>query len=213
MHLSAPTGNNAMAEDCTLCRVVDQRLAGQRPLYDTRLLETPSFVVIPALGPVWPGHVMVVSRSHIPNLASMPRVGVVEYDELVRTVSRMDSHGLFDVLEAEHGGAEGERGGACIIHVHVNLIPRAGSFVDMFDGELPLQDVDQSLNTLNPGAAPYILLRNSRDVRLYTARKAPSQLIRRALVAKLGREDWDWAVFPHHDVVEATVRMWRFQSD
>ena len=151
---------------------------------------------------------MVVSRSHVPNLASMPS-GVGEYNELVQMVSRDESNGLHDVLEAEHGGAEGDRGGACITHVHVNLIPSAGTLVDMFDGELSRQDVDQSLSALRSGAAPYILLRSSDAVRLYVAKAVPSQLIRRALFGRLGRDDWDWAVFPHLDVVNATVRMWR----
>ncbi len=198
-----------MAMDCTLCRVVDESLASNRPLYDTHLLTTASFVVIPAVGPVRPGHVMVVSRSHVSNLASMPSAGLDEYNELVQMLSRDHSRGLDDVLEAEHGGADGERGGACITHVHVNLIPHAGPLVGMFDGKLPRQDVDQSLSTLRTGAAPYILLRNSEVVRLYAATRVPSQLIRRALLETLGRDDWDWAVFPHPDVVNATVRMWR----
>ena len=152
---------------------------------------------------------MVVSRSHVPNLASMPRGGLDEYNSLVQMLSRDDSHGLDDVLEAEHGGAEGERGGACITHVHVNLIPHAGSLVAIFDGELPRDVVDHSLSTLRASAAPYILLRNSQVVRLYAATAVPSQLIRRALLGRLGRDDWDWAAFPHLDVVNATVRMWR----
>src|SRR5260370_20018224 len=99
-----------MASDCTLCKVVDAGLVNQRPVYDTQLTGTTSFLVIPAVGPVRPGHVMVVSRSHVSNLASMPSAALVEYNELVRTVSRDDAHGLRDVLDAEHGGAEGERG-------------------------------------------------------------------------------------------------------
>lgn len=67
--------HDRMKEECTLCRIVDERRGAQRPLYDTHLLETPTFVVIPAVGPVRPGHVMVVSRSHIPNLASMAPTG------------------------------------------------------------------------------------------------------------------------------------------
>src|SRR2546423_6021671 len=198
-----------MTMDCTLCRVVDESLASKRPLYDTHLLTTPSFVVIPAVGPLSPGHVMVVSRSHVPNLASMPRGGLDEYNSLVQMLSRDDSHGLDDVLEAEHGGAEGERGGACITHVHVNLIPHAGSLVAIFDGELPRDVVDHSLSTLRASAAPYILLRNSQVVRLYAATAVPSQLIRRALLGGVGRDDLDWAAFPHLDGVNATVRMWR----
>jgi diadenosine tetraphosphate (Ap4A) HIT family hydrolase len=201
-----------MVSDCTLCKVVDEGLFNQRPLYDSHLTETTSFLVIPAVGPVRPGHVMVVSRSHVSNLASMPSTAVVEYNELVQTVSRDDAHGLRDVLEAEHGGAEGEGGGACITHVHINLIPQAGSFVNLFDGELPRQDVDQSLSNLHSGKAPYILLRSPRSVSLYVAKAVPSQLIRRALLEKLGRDDWDWAAFPHLDVVKATVRMWRSQN-
>jgi len=201
------------SDECTLCRVVDSGRAKDRPFYDTHLFSTKSFVVIPAVGPVNVGHVMVVSREHVPNFACLSRHQREEYEDLLRSICEDPSHGLSDVLEAEHGGAEGERGGACITHVHVNLIPNSGSFYDMLQGRLRQQSVDHSLTTLEPSAAPYVLLRNSHDVRLHSAKNAPSQLIRRILFEKLGRDDWDWAAFPQLDVVTSTIRLWRHSVD
>jgi len=152
---------------------------------------------------------MVVSRAHVENLAAMPRAAVQEYNDLVAQMGTMGLYPPEHLLEAEHGGTEGERGGACITHVHVNLIPGLGHHVDLFDSVLPRKSVDRSLRNLGPGAAPYILLRSAAAVRLYDAAAASSQLIRRALFERLGRDDWDWAAFPGDQVVETTVRQWR----
>lgn len=120
-------------QDCTLCAVVDAGPEGRRPVYDRHLVTSEALVIIPALGPVSPGHVMAVSRAHVANLASMTPAEVSEYNDLIRELSRNRACGLDHLLEAEHGGAERERAGACMTHVHIDLIRRARSFATIFD--------------------------------------------------------------------------------
>jgi len=112
------------------------------------------------------------------------------------------------LLEAEHGSSEHESAGACITHVHINVIPGFGPMVDFLDGKLPQLEIDDGLEMLNASAAPYILSRGAGLVRLYKAHAVPSQFIRRVLFAKIGRDDWDWVVFPHIEAVKETLRLW-----
>ena len=131
-----------------------------------------------------------------------------EYDSLVEAISRRKPYSEGQSLEAEHGPSESESGGACITHVHVNLVPGFGSLANMFDNMLPRLDIDDSLSTLVPSQAPYIFMRGAGMVRLYKSDGAPSQLIRRTAFEKMGRSDWDWGVFPQLPVIEQTIRLW-----
>lgn len=155
---------------------------------------------------------MVASRKHAPNLASMGAPTVTEYNSLIDAIALRLGYPRDDLLEAEHGSSESDSGGACITHVHINLIPGFGCKVDLLDGRLPRIEIDRFLATLSASVAPYILLRGAGTARLYDAHGAPSQLIRRALFEELGRGDWDWAVFPQMEVVKETLRLWGLES-
>ncbi len=195
---------------CALCRAVDEKAPEVRRVYDTPLLASSSFVVIPAVGPITPGHVMVVSRNHSPNLGSMGQTKIREYRSLVESISKHSGFG--ELLEGEHGASADESGGACITHAHVNLIPGFSHLVDMLELNLPSLEVDHDLQTLKSDAAPYILLRGGGIVRLYRAHAVPSQLIRRVLFAKVGRDDWDWGAYPNLNVVQETLELWGKES-
>jgi diadenosine tetraphosphate (Ap4A) HIT family hydrolase len=193
---------------CALCDAVDESPKIERPAYNTHLLVSPHFVVIPAVGPLSLGHVMIVSRSHLPNLGSMTRVEIAEYASVVDVACARLGVARDELLEAEHGSDDDATGGACISHVHVNLIPKMARHIDMFDALLPSQPVRHDLDDLYGTNAPYILLRTSRNTRLLTAHGVPSQLIRRRLCELEGRDDWDWGAAPALELVEATVRRW-----
>ena len=191
---------------CALCRAVDEEAREIRRIYDTHLTVSEHFVVIPSLGPVTAGHVMVVSRSHAPNLAAMGQSVIDEYNALVESISARPGFG--DLLEGEHGAAADSPGGACITHAHVNLIPGFGHLLNELEFTLPPIEMDYELRNLGPDAAPYILLRGSNAVRLYGAHAVPSQLIRRVLFAKIGRGDWDWGAYPNLSVIHETLELW-----
>jgi len=194
-----------------MCNAVSPSDSGSvLAVYNTHLLESSSFVVLPAVGSLHAGHVLVVSREHYPNLGSMPRAAIREYVSLVDGVQARLGGRLGGWLEAEHGATDGgDTGGACITHVHVNLIPNHSQLVDMFRAQLAQKPVRHDLQDLSGELAPYILLRTDSDVRLHEAVGVPSQLIRRRICQLNGREDWDWGAFPQLDVVESTIAMWR----
>lgn len=191
---------------CALCRAVDYAASEIRPIYDTHLTHSEHFVVIPSVGPITAGHIMAVSRSHAPNLAALGQSVIDEYNHLVKLISNRSGFG--ELLEGEHGAVENSPGGACITHVHVNLIPGFAHLLNELKLDLPQVEVDYELRNLDPDMAPYILFRSPETVRLYSAHDVPSQLIRRVLFAKVGRDDWDWAASPNLTVVHQTLELW-----
>jgi diadenosine tetraphosphate (Ap4A) HIT family hydrolase len=198
-----------MAIPCALCLAVSQSEGSNFPLYNTHLFSTPGFVILPALGPIVLGHVLVVTRDHITSLGQTGRSTIDEYEALVESVIRRPGYSRRDLLEAEHGSSDQESAGACITHAHVNLIPGLGSLVEVLDHELPRLPIEPSPAGLLFPPPPYIFMRAADHVRLFRAHDVGSQRIRRAIFERLSRDDWDWAVFPHLDVVAATVELWR----
>jgi hypothetical protein len=133
---------------------------------------------------------------------------LVEYESLVNDVAERYSISRGALLEAEHGARNDSLGGGCIGHTHVNLIPRLGHLVPLLDGSLDAVPNVQKLSDLMTSDLPYILMRAGQDIRMYDARKAKSQLIRRKITEHFGRDDWDWGLFPHLESVATTVDMW-----
>jgi len=58
---------------CVFCEVLEEPTSPAMPphSYNTLLTSSDHFVVLPALGPLVKGHVLVVSRAHMPSLASL----------------------------------------------------------------------------------------------------------------------------------------------
>ena len=79
----------------------------------------------------------------------------------------------------------------------------------MFEGELPLQSVGNELGALTEAEAPYIWLQSADVMFIHDAIGVPSQLIRRKLWARHGRDDWDWGAFPQDVIIRETVEGWQ----
>jgi len=199
-----------MNSECALCDAVSEGASEHAPkqIYNQVLFTTPRFVVLSSIGPLSVGHVMVVSKAHAPNLASMGNDAIDEYEELV---SHFRSRAPYsqDLLEAESGATIVRPEGACVVHTHVHWIPGFAASIDVFDDLLPPVIGVASLRDIAPNHGPYVFLRNPSSVRVLEARSLPSQAIRRALFERIGRDDWDWGVAPRLDRIKETINLWR----
>jgi hypothetical protein len=180
-----------------------------RPTYNTHLGSSERFIIVPALGPLVKGHVLVVSRVHLPSLAAMGSKAIEEFGEVGEQVRASYASLGSNLLEAEHGATLVDTGGSCITHAHINLIPECGHLHDILSGILPRLDVPPPFTNLSYVELPYILMKRGNSFVIYDATQVPSQLIRRMVCRHLGREDWDWAAFPRHNLVSDTIDLWR----
>jgi diadenosine tetraphosphate (Ap4A) HIT family hydrolase len=179
-------------------------------MHNTGLLETPTFIVIPSVGPLMRGHVMVVSKTHSESLAVMGQDALVEYNALAARLRNAPLLKDTDPLEAEHGSTIRDKAGACVVHAHVHWLPGMGQYLNELQSCLTVLP-DASLAEFSDGHEPYIFARNGTRHAIFEARGLPSQTIRRILCGVLDREDTDWTQAHRLDLVKETVEAWREQ--
>jgi ATP adenylyltransferase len=188
--------------DCRLCRAVGDTNATCHE--NTYLYETQEFVVMPCIGPLCPGHIMVVSRNHYPSLASMGSKSIAEYENLAHLLRRSTLYAKCP-LEFEHGGTSTDCGGACVLHAHMHWIPEMGEFEAALEGVYPLLGSGNALTEIAAISSPYLFLRGtSQQYRLYAAEGMPSQILRQVICSQLARPDWDWKQDRHDDWIEGS---------
>jgi diadenosine tetraphosphate (Ap4A) HIT family hydrolase len=199
--------NVPISRPCALCVAVRDATApgGCAFPYNRNLLETERFVVLPSVGPLFTGHIMVVSKMHFTSLASMGKPATQEYDHLAQRLRRAPF--LAEALEAEHGSTATDKAGACVIHTHIHWIPTVGRFFDDFGKRLKVMD-GKRLETLESEHLPYIFVRSDSRQAVYDSQGLPSQTIRRILCEIMERDDTDWMQAPRFDLIEQTIKSW-----
>jgi diadenosine tetraphosphate (Ap4A) HIT family hydrolase len=209
---------------CSLCA----ELNGMQPPLHTLLgvsapasrvlVESDNWVVVPTLGSLVPGHIMLVPRGHFYSALACPDPLLRECDAMVdRCATRLrDLYGQ-QVVMFEHGTEPGtpDRCGACIEHAHLHLLPGPRRFVRSVTSKghgwisaRTLLDLRSELR----GSA-YLLAGEVLPGRAIFARRpdaeVPSQLLRRVFAAEVGNtKTWDWRKFPCAETLLQTMRDW-----
>jgi diadenosine tetraphosphate (Ap4A) HIT family hydrolase len=193
---------------CALCVATADATRSEQPfLHNQKLFETRRFVVLPSLGPLVPGHVMVVSKAHYHSLASMGAEAVTEYESLAARLTKAPFLADGHPLEAEHGSTPSDKAGACVIHTHVHWLPGMGRFWNEFADRLSLR-AETSLLDFGCRDVPYIFARARTQQGIFHAEGLRSQTIRRILCELMDRDDTDWMQAPRLNWVQETVDAW-----
>lgn len=189
---------------CPMCRILRRR-EEDRPAVDSILYESDRLFVVPALGPLEVGHVLLVTKDHVHSFAQAGQATLEEAATFLATDPVASS-----ALVSEHGSVDGCGGGACVDHAHLSILPvPQGTLLDVslpIVGSFEVSDL-AALSTF--ASHPYVLIRNpAASVEICRGDSIPSQLVRRTYASQVGRDDWDWAVFPADSTVLKTIEHW-----
>lgn len=198
-------------ERCNLCLASSgtEGNVGRVKLENSQLYSTANFVVLPALGPLEPGHIIVASRRHYPSLAFMGMSAILEYQKMTKYLINHQPFYAKGYLEVEHGSTENECAGSCIPHTHVHWIPGFGEFAAILEGSLPRLAGVSKLSDLDGIRTPYIYINGEGDFpRFYQAFGVEPQFIRQRLCEEIGLEDWDWRLNPNFEWIRKTISFW-----
>jgi diadenosine tetraphosphate (Ap4A) HIT family hydrolase len=212
------------ADACCLCSQIrgDEtndliaRLLPGEPYVRRVLLETASFAVLPSLGPLVAGHVLLCPKAHIRSFAQLP---VDTYAEYAQVKARL-RHFLAAAFHAgvqlfEHGASSAGKRRVCTVdHAHMHFVPLPPSLgpVDLGGEEWAWCDGSpQSLAGLSAGSE-YIFYEAADGVsRLLVAREreVESQYMRKVLATSLGKGGaWNWREAPDARAADQTWRRW-----
>ena len=106
---------DAPRDACTFCRISDGHLDADL------VLEQPHAIAFLDHRPLFPGHVLVTPRDHVPTLPDLPTEAIAPFFEIVQRVSAvlpaaMDAQGTFVAINNTVSQS--------VPHLHVHVVPR-----------------------------------------------------------------------------------------
>lgn len=192
---------------CQFCSI-ESSIVANTPAprwYDRPLSVLPNLYVIPALGPLVVGHVLVVARSHIVGIRASPSTAVLtDYETLAMSMRHRCEVAGLTLLELEHGSSHAHSSGPCIEHAHVHMLPGIADQSDLFAATFPA--IESSSSALR--GISYFWVRTRANVVAYDATGARRQEPRILLAERLGLPSWDWLAAPNYAKIRKTISFW-----
>jgi diadenosine tetraphosphate (Ap4A) HIT family hydrolase len=179
------------------------------------LLENDAAAVMPSIGALVPGHVLVCPKEHVRSFASAPADSEAEFADLTTHSIRILEKRLGKPVHAfEHGSSLNDDRVACSVeHAHLHLLPADVSVEAAIRHAGPWTAVGESLGELRgvAGQAEYLLYRKPEGQRYVSIAPADgfrSQLMRQVFAEALGVSDrWNWRDYPQRSNIRATVEL------
>ncbi|MBI4676194.1 MAG: HIT domain-containing protein [Elusimicrobia bacterium] len=159
--------------------------------------ETDNFVVLPTIGQIVEGYLLVLPKAHCLSLGHIPKENYRELemlkDETVAVLSRVYCRPIL----FEHGAVSATRkGGACVTHAHLHVVPADVDLLPRIDHRMPRRSLGglSELKVQVERGIPYLFYETRGGDRfVFDACRLPSQYLRRLLAIEVGAEyKWDW---------------------
>jgi histidine triad (HIT) family protein len=104
-------------DDCIFCRIANHEIPS------VMISENSTVIAVMDINPATPGHILILPKSHVENIFSMPPETGASIMEMAVTASRAIQNKLKPVglnLIQSNGAAAGQ----IIFHFHMHLVPR-----------------------------------------------------------------------------------------
>ncbi len=178
------------------------------------LYETDNFFVAPSIGQMGiEGYLLLCSKKHYIGIGDVPKESEFELEEVLSKVKKVLSKTYnLPILVFEHGPKLGcSRGGGCLDHAHLHLIPISINILDFLKEFFELEKVHGfgRLREIYENAKYSYLFINTGNDERYVIKidfPLPSQYLRQVIAAKFGIKDWDWRINPDYQTFNKTIK-------
>ena len=210
--------------NCTLCTEINGGRSLHADFYPERsgsryLIQERDWVVMPTIGPIVVGHILMVARRHVSSSLNSNAAELESGSTMLNRISKKISTDFSqDVVVFEHGEAfcDQKRAGACIDHAHLHVAPVSRLFVPYLQSQFDQWLVSDTLCGLREALRerPYILIGAvTHGTVLFLGRVCdgtiPSQYLRLQLAMFVGEQQrWNWRNTRSVDVFERTIESW-----
>jgi diadenosine tetraphosphate (Ap4A) HIT family hydrolase len=188
--------------------------------WDQVLIQTPNFVVLPTIGAIVEGWVLLVPKKHYLCIGALKNELLLELEELKSLVSEIlqDCYGAITVFE--HGPAStGHPVGCGIDHAHLHMVPTKCDLIkgvrEVFPHSLQwieARGIKDTVTYYEKGLSYLYIEQPIGKAYLASHLSLVSQLFRRVIAVSVGHpERYDWNIFKEQHIVELTVNKLRAQ--
>ena len=194
---------------CRLCAS-----AGPTEFWDTPLFESRNLKVLPSLGALVEGWLLLVPKQHVISFGGLDTIFREEVSYVKNQMLDISEqrYGMRPVV-FEHGPhMTGHTTGCSVDHAHLHIVPIGFDLAEAAQRLLPdklswRDATDDSCREAFSGRLDYLYLEQPTGARLIaTAPEFESQVLRRAIATKLGVPgEYNWRDYPHITTVGRTI--------
>jgi len=182
------------------------------------LLRSKQFDVIPSLGQILEGYLLVLPVTHFRALGDLPDLFLEEFAAICELVGKTLNDQYGPHILFEHGTRSENVGGCGIYHAHLHAAPLASAPdpIEMLKLRFPYTELAHLKDISKQGAdLPSYLFYQDSNARPYLFNTGPvaSQYMRKVLADALGQQDWNWREAGREERLLATIRRLSGQFD
>jgi len=187
--------------DCLFCSIPE--MSNPSNPEDEIIDESENFYAKAALGHFVFGYTLIISKKHFPSFAYVPENLFPELESFRDNVlDKLHDLCQHPITIMEHGALNRcQRGGSCIDHAHLHLIPLAADLYPVLSERFSFGELGSisEVRRLKDEQLPYLYYQREglRGHAVGLTQDVPSQLLRRLACQALGEPElWDWRVKP-----------------
>ena len=202
-----------MASECTLCTELVVR--SSRAPWNEPLVESENFVVLPSLGALVEGWLLVIPKEHYLSMGALP-ISLREEADQLENDTRVLLKAAYKsrIVTFEHGPSAANHGTGCgVDHAHLHLLPLNCDLLQYVRPFLPEPvkweecNWDGRTDAHRRGLDYLYLKQEGADGLRAVSADFGSQVFRKAVSSYLGRqEQFSWHGFPQLRNVAKTIR-------
>jgi ATP adenylyltransferase len=199
---------------CCLC---PNRVSADSPeFWNKPLFETKNFAVVPSLGSLVQGWVMVVPKAHVVCAGALSDSLANEMQRLTTEISAIVTRSFGEVCVFEHGPSTWRKSTGCSVdHAHLHIVPvdfnlAAAALSFMPENSSWVAGDWRACRNAYLQGADYLYIEQPVGFgRIATHAEFASQVFRKAIAQRLGIiGEFSWRDFPKFEVAASTVRAW-----
>lgn len=205
---------------CSICAELNEDdecnlLKKYCPAIESRLIfSTSDFCILPTLGSFVPGYLMIITRDHIASIGHLANDKLDTLERLIACCKKViQSKFLKRSIVFEHGPVSPtKRGGCCIDHAHVHIVPTDLEIIHQFHSSLSIEKIEKiyEIQSYIRRGIPYIFYENLDSSRFVLEGDIiPSQYVRQVIARNLNLPygEWDWRHYPFCNNIMETLRI------
>lgn len=174
------------------------------------IAQTKSFVIIPTIGQLIEGYLLIVTKKHYTSMGHLTAIQLNELEEVKQKISIVLSKTYGKPIFFEHGSAFEGIGGCGVYHAHLHVVP-VGETISLLDDlrfleGYKIETLGSLVDRINSGKS-YLFYEDQKSVKyIFNEDGIPSQFFRKILAKQLGKTSWDWRNFGREREVIFTLK-------
>ena len=187
--------------------------------YNQRLYETENFAVIPSLGAIVEGWLLVIPKEHCISFGYLQSPQLFdELNQLINKVGNVVQKLYGEYVIFENGAfCSNKLVGCGVDFAHIHIVPTKFNLIETIENEFGISYDWKQIDNISESAKyvednkPYLYYNNQqRESFITTNDNIPSQLFRKAVAFNAGLSDeYDWKEYPFTENIHKTIETYK----